>query len=243
MIAPRAERVRVPTRHPPAERLLAFAEGRASRTERIVLEAHLFHCDACTSAVTAARPPLDEPWREARGSAAPRDQPLPAFDRLWSRIESRRAVRWPPEAAVLPPNVLAELEPAERWSWTNLWPSRTRFTVLVREPAAGTELYLTYYGKNSAFPLHYHLEREDNVILAGGYKRGMAPPVELAEDQVLTGDWIEGEPGTRHSPWTDVEEECWCLSQVSLGGSRLETFHGKLQSWLDAWDARRERLR
>lgn len=243
MIAPRAERVRAPTYHPAAERIVAFAEGRACRTERIVLEAHLFHCEACTSAVAALRPPLDGTWRAASAPGVDLDSALPGFDRVWTRIESRPAVRWPPEAAVLPPAVLAELEPTARFPWTPLWPSGTRTALLAREPASGTEVYLTYYGKKSAFPMHLHLAHEDNIILAGGYKRGMATSGDLAEDQVLTGDWVDGETGVRHSPWTGANEECWCLSQVAVGGSRLETFHGKLQSWLDRQDARRERLR
>jgi anti-sigma factor ChrR (cupin superfamily) len=82
--------------------------------------------------------------------------------------------------------------------------------------------------------MHYHVESEDNLILAGGYTTGT--------QHVLTGDWVVGVPGTRHSPRTDPDEECWCLSLVKVGGSKLETFHGTFQGWLEAWEARRERL-
>lgn len=249
MTLPHAERVREPSHHPPRERLLRFARGEAWRTERIVMEAHLFHCDACAGIVANERVPFDDGFRtgvvKAPGSAVgvARAATAPAFDLVWRKVEARARVRWPREAAVLPPSVLAELEPAERWSWTPLWPSGTRFTVLAREPAAGTELYLVYYGKASAFPRHHHLQPEDNVILAGGYKSGVVTADGSADDQVLTGDWVLGVPGTSHSPRTGPEEECWCLSQVFVGGSKLETFHGKFQAWLDAWEARRERLR
>jgi putative transcriptional regulator len=244
MIVPRAERIREPRLHPTRERLARFARGEAWRTERIVLEAHLFHCTACTRVVAEEGPPPDESWRGVPASPSPAEASGAAgFDRLWARVEGLGQVRWPSEAAVLPPTVLAELEPAERWAWTNLWPSGTRFTVLVREPSAGTELYLAYYGRDSAFPMHYHVQPEDNVILAGGYKSSVVGREPSADDQVLTGDWVLGEQGTRHSPRTGPEEECWCLSQVHVGGSKLETFHGKFQAWLDAWEARRERLR
>ncbi len=240
MSVPRATRVCEPTFHPSDRRIAEFAESRACRTERIVMEAHLFHCKRCSRAVADATPRSDAEWNaaaaEARegGSSAPSARSGLAFDRLWGRVEQSGTVRWPKEAAVLPPGVLAELEPAERWSWMNLWPSGTRYTVLVREPSANRELYLAYYGKDSAFPMHYHVEPEDNVILAGGYKNGT--------QQVLAGDWVDGIPGTRHSPRTARDEECWCLSLVHVGGSKLETFHGRFQAWLEAWQARRERL-
>ena len=215
MSLPHAERVREPSHHPPRERLLRFARGEAWRTERIVMEAHLFHCGECSRVVANERVPFDDGFltgivassshAEPRGAAhasAP-----PAFDAVWSKVEERDRARWPSEAAVLPPTVLAELEPHEHFRWTPLWPSGTRFTVLVREPAAGTELYLVHYGKASHFPRHHHVEPEDNVILAGGYKSGVAPADGSADDQVLTGDWVLGVPGTSHSPRTGHEEE------------------------------------
>lgn len=246
MTLPHAARVREPSHHPPRERLVRFARGEAWRTERIVMEAHLFHCNACSRVVADERFPMDEAFLTGAVSATPSPAPgavaPPAFDAVWRKVEEHERVRWPREAAVLPPTVLAELEPATRWSWTPLWPSGTRFTVLAREPAAGTELYLVHYGKASAFPRHHHVQPEDNVILTGGYKSGVEPADGSADDQVLTGDWVLGVPGTSHSPRTGPEEECWCLSQVFVGGSKLETFHGKFQVWLDAWEARRERL-
>jgi anti-sigma factor ChrR (cupin superfamily) len=68
---------------------------------------------------------------------------------------------------------------------------------------------------------HRHLGLEENLILAGGYQNG--------DHHVDTGDWVVGAPGTEHTPETDPDEDCWCLSRIERPGLRFSGWPGALQ--------------
>ncbi|MCA9773068.1 MAG: cupin domain-containing protein, partial [Myxococcales bacterium] len=182
--------------HPPRQRLIDFATGAADLTARVMVEAHLAYCGVCAARVGELYEQL--PALPSEGLAAPGPD---LFDRLWSRAQRTRAAELPEDLGVIPAAALAELGPvgAPRWKW-NLWPERTRYALLTRDPNTGARLYLAHYPKDSAFPMHAHVGVEENVILAGGYQNG-----EIHND---VGDWVLGVPGTAHEPRTLPDEEC-----------------------------------
>jgi putative transcriptional regulator len=206
--------------HPPRETLCAYAEGETELTKRLLVEAHLGLCPTCPNVVGEYR---DTNVLLPEGNIGD-EIPLPPFDRVWTAVERRAGTPRMSEAAVLPASALASLPDPAGWRWVVAWPRRVTFALLLRDAETGSELYLSYYAPRSRFPRHRHLGLEENLILAGGYQNG--------DHHVDTGDWVVGAPGTEHTPETDPDEDCWCLSRIERPGLRFSGWRGALQRLL-----------
>lgn len=194
--------------HPPVERLRSYVQAEADVTTRLLVEAHLSLCPSCSADVAKAQR-MDGRLPDA---TLHDELDLPPFDRLWKAAEHAMTSRQGPEAAVLPPPLLAALPHPSGWRWIAAWPQRVKIALLIRDADTSSELYLCHFAPGGTFPRHYHLGLEENVILAGGYRNGSL--------QVDTGDWVIGAPGTEEISRAE-DEECWCLSRVEPPGVRF----------------------
>lgn len=196
--------------HPPRDLLRAYAVGAAELTRRVLIEAHLTLCEECAALVPSYRAPAED-----LPDATLADHLLtPPFDRVWRAVEETSAATVCPEAAAaLPEPFRAWLPVPAALHWIVMWPQRARSAVLTRDGETGSELYLSYYPRDTTYPRHRHLGLEENVILSGGYQNG--------DVHVEAGDWVIGAPGTEHAPTTGQNEECWCLSRVEPPGIRF----------------------
>ena len=197
-------------RHPSHEILSAYVEGAMDEPRCLLVEAHLALCPTCSSRVAEDRGLGSLP------PATPHDElEAPPFHRVWAAVEEAITRRQRPEAAVLPPDLLAALPDSSEWQWHDIVPLRVRSVLLARDAETGSCLFLTHFRPGGAFPRHRHLGLEENVLLAGGY--------DTDGLRVETGDWMTGNPGSEDMPCTDPGEECWCLSRVEVPGIEFLT--------------------
>lgn len=205
--------------HPPDASLCAYAQGNVDLTRSVLIESHLSLCPRCQSLVSlrydthpsTSLESLSDDFEASCADVELSDRPeVPPFERVWTAVQQAAAQQRLFGASVIPARVLAALPDPAGWRWRRVWPARVKFALLVRDPETRSELYLSYYGRASAFPRHRHLGLEENVILAGGYQDGNV--------HVDAGDWVVGAPGTAHAPTTGPEEDCFCLSRIEPPG-------------------------
>jgi putative transcriptional regulator len=195
--------------HPSPETLRSYVHAEADVTTRLLVEAHLSLCPSCSAGVAD-----DQRVGEQLPDATLHDElDLPPFDRMWTAVTEATVSRRCPEAAVLPPALLAALPPPSGWRWVVAWPERVKIALLIRDADTGSALYLCHFAPGSTFPRHRHIGLEENVVLAGGYRNG--------DMHVDAGDWVIGAPGTEEMPRTEPDEECWCLSRIEPPGVRF----------------------
>jgi len=205
--------------HPPQQALDAFADGELEVTTRLLVEAHLALCPTCPGGVAERRASGKFP------DASIHDElDIPPFHRLWERVETLSVMRRGPEVDGFPPSLLATLPDPSRWRWTTLWPNRVKVALLMRDPDTGTELYLCRFAPGGTFPRHRHVGREDNVILAGGYRNGQV--------DVDAGDWVVGLPDTEEMATARGDGECWCLSRLERPGVAFCGWRGSVVRWV-----------
>ncbi len=194
--------------HPSPETLSSYVHAEADVTRRLLVEAHLFLCPSCSAGVAE----YQRMGGQLPDATLHDELDLPPFDRMWTVLERATVSRRCPEAAVLPPPLLAALPPPSGWRWIAAWSDRVKIALLIRDGDTGSELYLCHFAAGSTFPRHRHVGLEENVILAGGYRNG--------DIHVDAGDWVIGAPGTEEMARAD-DEECWCLSRIEPPGVRF----------------------
>jgi putative transcriptional regulator len=199
--------------HPPADKLRCYVRGETDITTRLLVEAHLSLCASCSAIVA-------EHQRMAGKLPEPtlhEELDLPPFDRVWKAVVRTTDRQSYPEAAVLPPPLLAALPPPSGWRWIAAWPDRVKLALLIRDAATGSALYLCHFAARATFPRHRHLGLEENVILAGSYQNGTL--------HVSPGDWVTGEPDTVEVARSE-DDGCWCLSRIEAPGVRFTGWRG-----------------
>ena len=192
--------------HPPRAALEGYAAGEAELTRRLLVEAHLGLCPACSRIVAEYRetePGLPE-------ATASDENTAPSFERVWAAVEHRGITAQPILAPVLPPGLLAAVPDPAGWHWVTAGTAGVRSALLVRDAESGSALHLSYFPPQSRYPHHRHLGLEENVILSGGYQDGGV--------HVEAGDWVFVPRDTEHAPATGPDEECWCLSRLEPPG-------------------------
>jgi putative transcriptional regulator len=194
--------------HPSPETLSSYVHADVDVTRRLLVEAHLALCPSC-----AAGAAEDHRMGGELPDATLHDElDLPPFDRMWTAVTRATLSRRRPEAAVLPPALLAALPHPSGWRWRRAWPDRAKIALLIRDAETGSELYLCHFAAGNTFPPHRHVGLEETVILKGGYWDG--------DIRVGAGDWVVGLPGTEETARADGEE-CWCLSRIEPPGVRF----------------------
>lgn len=210
-----------PAYHPEARRLLAYATGHADLPLRLMIEAHLPNCLACTREVACLSAPggrVLEAWPE-------QTPPPDLLDRIWAQVAWRQ-----PEAVVgvpLPAALLADLPPPRSWRWRTMLSGGCRVARLLRDESCGSALFLVHIPPGKRLPFHVHLGDEDSLVLAGG--------VRLGERLLEAGDWDHMPPGMAHEVWADAHEGCWALSRLEGRGLRLAGWRGMLQWVMERW--------
>jgi putative transcriptional regulator len=210
-----------PIYHPEARRLLAYATGNADLPLRLMMEAHLPFCSACTWQVARLSAPggrLLEVWPE---------QPPPPdlLERIWVQVARRQPQT--AEGVPLPTALLADLPPPRTWRWRSPLSGGCRVVRLLSDEAGGSALYLSHLPPGGRFPWHGHRGDEDSLVLAGGVRVGG----RLLE----AGDWSRTPPGVEHEERADEREGCWALSRQEGRGVRLAGWRGALQWVLERW--------
>lgn len=194
--------------HPPPDTLRSYVQAETDVTRRTLVEAHLSLCSSCSAAV--AESPRD--GGQLPDATLHDELDLPPFERMWTTVEEATGSRRYPEAAILPPPILAALAHPPRWRRILTWPGQARVALLIRDADTNCQLSLCHFTAGSTFPRHQHLGLEENVILAGGYWNG--------DVHVDAGDWVIGAPGTEESAMAD-DDGCWCLSRIEPPGVRF----------------------
>ena len=196
-------------KHPPPDRLRSYTRGTADITTRVLVEAHLFLCRNCSTAVAEARH-----RSEHLPPATLHDElDLPPFSCVWNAVEQAVADQRCPKAAVLAPPLLGAIPHPAAWRWIVVArPRQVRVALLIRDMDTGSELYLCHLTPESTFPHHRHVGLEENVILAGRYQNG--------DVRAAAGDWVIGAPGTEERSKA-LNDGCWCLSRIEPPGVRF----------------------
>ncbi|QRN96618.1 cupin domain-containing protein [Archangium violaceum] len=205
-----------PANHPPTERLLAYATGAVDVPMRLLVETHLSFCARCAREVGR----LGEPGGTLLEAVPEEPVPEDLFGRIWAeagRHEQPRRV----EGLPLPPGLLAELPPPERWHWHPVPGGGCRMARLVKDVSGGSGLYLIQMNPGARFPRHAHLGVEEGLVVAGGaWDRG-----RFLEE----GDWGSAPAGSRHEVIADAKEGCWTLVREERDAVRLSGWWGVLQ--------------
>jgi len=200
--------------HPPADKLRCYVSCEADITTRLLVEAHLALCATCSATVAEHQRIAGELPEPTLHDELDR----PPFDQVWKAVMRTTDRRSHPEAAVLPPPLLAVLPPPSGWRWVVVaWPLRVKLALLVRDTETGSALYLCHFAARSTFPRHHHVGLEENVILAGSYQNGAV--------HVSAGDWVTGAPGTVEVARSE-DDGCWCLSRIERPGVRFTGWRG-----------------
>ena len=212
---------REPTRHPSEEVLVLHASGQLDIPARVLVEAHVAHCQTCSRGLAELAVP-GRRWLEECEEALPSSS-------LWEAIEARidREASLDPLAGLgevpLPAAARGELQfdggPTE---WRNLPLSRARFSILHYEAGTDTTLLLVRAEAGRRVPEHEHEGPEDVVVLAGGF--------EDPQGHFVTGDWQWNGAGTRHAPLVDEDGVCWIVARIEHG-IHFTGLRGVLQRW------------
>jgi putative transcriptional regulator len=131
------------------------------------------------------------------------------------------------ESVPLPPSVLAELPPPERWRWHSTLSRGSQVARVVRGEAGGCSLYMVRMQAGARFPRHEHRGGEEGLIVAGGaWDRGRFLEV---------GDWSSAPAGSKHQPIADPKEGCWVLVREECEEVRLTGWRGLVQRAAALW--------
>lgn len=205
-----------PVNHPRSERLLAYATGAADLPLRLLVEAHLSHCPDCAREMGR----LGAPGATVLQAMPEESVPSELFGRIWAESSLHEPPR-PVEGVPLPPSVLVELPPPERWRWHSVPGSGSRTARLMRDRPGGCGLFLVHMAAGARFPRHTHHGGEESLVLAGGvWDRGRF---------LETGDWSSASAGSKHELITNPEEGCWALVREECEDVRLSGWRGVLQ--------------
>ncbi|WP_257459999.1 cupin domain-containing protein [Archangium lipolyticum] len=206
-----------PANHPPSERLLAYATGAVDVPMRLLVETHMSFCSRCAREVGR----LGEPGGALLGAVPEEPVPSDLFERIWAEA-GRHAQPRRVEGLPLPPVLLAELPPPERWHWHRVPGGGCRIALLRRDGPGRSGLFLVHMNPGARFPRHEHQKEEEGMVVAGGaWDRG-----RFLEE----GDWGSAPAGSRHEVIADPKEGCWTLVRQEHEGMRLSGWRGVLQS-------------
>ncbi|PTL84547.1 cupin domain-containing protein [Vitiosangium sp. GDMCC 1.1324] len=205
-----------PVNHPQSERLLAYATGAADVPLRLLVEAHLSFCPDCARQVGR----LGAPGGAVLEAMPEEPVPVSLFDRIWEEASHHEPPR-PVAGLPLPPSLLAELPPPERWCWHSALSRGHRMVRLLRDEPGRSELYLVHMEAGARFPRHAHRGVEEALVLAGGvWDRGRF---------LEQGDWRSAPAGSRHELTADPVEGCWTLVREEHGSVRFSGWRGMVQ--------------
>jgi putative transcriptional regulator len=212
-----------PVNHPPSERLLAYATGAADVPLRLLVETHLSFCPDCARDVGRLGAPGGTLLEAMPEAPVPRD----LFGRIWEEAARHTPPR-PVGGLPLPPALLAELPPPERWHWRSLLSEGSRVARLLQDEAVGCSLYLVHLPAGARFPRHSHRGGgEDTLVVAGGaWDRGRF---------LEAGDWSSSPVGSKHELTADPKEGCWALAREECEDVRLTGWRGVLQRAASLW--------
>ena len=195
-------------RHPGEELLLAFAAGEADVAHRVLVEAHLAGCAACTATVAELTA-----VGGALLAALPATAPPPA---LWRELERRLAS--PAVGAdtagagdgllpglTLPAAARAEVPAGPSPRWRRLWAPGARWALLHADPG-GSRLLAARMPGGRIFPRHLHVGPEDVVLVSGAYDDDAG--------RFAVGDYAAYPPGSQHEPHTLAGQVCTILLRL-----------------------------
>lgn len=202
----------IPRHHPPDAQWPAYVAGSLDQARRLLLEAHLTHCDAC--AREAAR--LAEPGGTLLRELRPEPPPADLFERLLVRLSDAPMTNRDPIPAFLRPHLPPEGERA----WQGVLKSGVRLLEIAAGESRRVRLYLVHIAAGRAFPHHAHGGLEEAVILAGGAVDGGI--------RLEPGDWRSYPEGSVHQPAAFPDEDCWILARIEEE-VRLSGWRGVLQ--------------
>lgn len=200
-------------RHPSEDLLSDLVAGQLDLALRVVLQAHLAGCPAC-SAVTSELSSSGGHWLAATPAERPRST-------SWARLAARLDEPDPTAGYPLPTGVSAELSVGRRASalrWRAIPFAGSRVAVLDQRPGQPL-LVMVESRPGRRFPNHLHVGGEVATVLQGGY-------VDQVGD-FEAGDFVVYPAGSSHGPRVDSPEACVVLARVE-GGVR---FRGPL-GWL-----------
>lgn len=198
---------REPNHHPEESVLMQHASGQLDVSSRVLIEAHLAFCDACSAALATITEP-GRAWLEEQPSVAPKPS-------IWTALDQRldtepTATEAGTEDVPLPVGARGELpDRSGTPRWRRIPLSRARFALLHREPQTRHFLAAVRIPGGLRFPRHEHLGAEDVVVLTGAFRD--------AQGHFGPGDFQHNQHGTRHEPVVDEGEPCWIVARYENG--------------------------
>lgn len=123
----------------------------------------------------------------------------------------------------LPDTVLKELQPLDKWRWTNALLNGCRSAMLTKDPHTGASLHMILIPQGRRFPDHRH-QGDEHVLVVSGQ-------VEDSLCYGVSGDWFHQQSGSDHRELEGRGSDvCWTLTRLEGQGVRLCGWRGTLQS-------------
>ncbi len=199
--------VHTPRHHPAEEWLIQHAAGQLDVASRVLIEAHLSSCLACSQSLASHAEP-GRRWLEEQPVVAAKPS---IWESLSRQIEDEKSTGEPLVADLpLPMGARGELpDPGRQPRWRKMPLSSARFALLYREPDTGCHLAAVRIPGGRTFPRHEHLGAEDVVVLTGAFRD--------EQGHFQPGDFQHNPSGTRHAPEVDPGEPCWIVARYEAG--------------------------
>jgi putative transcriptional regulator len=198
--------------HPAEEVLLDYGTGAADLPARVLMSAHLHHCERCRADVESVRAAGGRYLRQLEVSSSPNAGTTavapPAA--LWEKLRASIAAEPSPieqraglaaAGLPLPPRAWVELGLRRPVEWQKLpFSPGVRIAGIGRDAATGATLVALKGPREATFPEHLHVRTEMGVVLEGGY--------DDHQGEYRQGDFFTNPAGTAHRAWTDLDEGC-----------------------------------